>query len=362
VVDWLPPDFGAVGQYGMIFAREIAQSGRRVCLIGLTSATADTRCEIYPRGGLLCIKRIATLRYNKARYLRRLLWTFTTNLRLIWEVIRDPASSGADILFTGAPPFMLFFAFAAKLLRRGRLIYRITDFYPEVIIVALGWRPLTLCLLERFTWLMRRHVDVFEALGEDQRQVLITNGIAHERITLKRDVCPIPISGQELPSPHPPELAGRKVLLYSGNYGVAHEIDTVVEGLTLHHRNGSGRFALWLNASGTNVGVVEMRLRSAGIPVARTVPVPIEQFAGVLVAADAHLITLRVPFACFVLPSKVYGCISSRRPILFIGPRSSDVHLLCTQARLPTYEQIEPGDASAFSAALERLADANSPA
>jgi hypothetical protein len=257
---------------------------------------------------------------------------------------------------------MLFFAFAAKLLRRGRLIYRITDFYPEVIIAALGWRPLTLSLLERFTWLMRRHVDVFEALGEDQRQVLITNGIAPERITLKRDVCPISISGQELPSPHPPELTGRKVLLYSGNYGVAHEIDTVVEGLTLHHRNGSGRFALWLNATGTNVGVVEMRLRSAGIPVARTLPVPIGKLPGVLVAADAHLITLRAPFACFVLPSKVYGCISSQRPILFIGPRSSDVHLLCTQAALPTYEQIEPGDASAFSAALERLADANSPA
>jgi len=33
VVDWLPPDFGAVGQYGLIFARELAESGRRVYLL-----------------------------------------------------------------------------------------------------------------------------------------------------------------------------------------------------------------------------------------------------------------------------------------------------------------------------------------
>ena len=38
LADWLPPDFGAVGQYATLFAREIAESGsHHVCLIGLTS-------------------------------------------------------------------------------------------------------------------------------------------------------------------------------------------------------------------------------------------------------------------------------------------------------------------------------------
>jgi hypothetical protein len=27
VVDWLPPDFGAVGQYGIVFAQELARDG-----------------------------------------------------------------------------------------------------------------------------------------------------------------------------------------------------------------------------------------------------------------------------------------------------------------------------------------------
>jgi hypothetical protein len=37
VVDWLPPDLGAVGQYGAIFARDAVVVGHDVRLIGLTT-------------------------------------------------------------------------------------------------------------------------------------------------------------------------------------------------------------------------------------------------------------------------------------------------------------------------------------
>ena len=50
VVDWLPPDFGAVGQYGLIFARELAESGRRVYLLGLTTGTSAVEHQVYPGG------------------------------------------------------------------------------------------------------------------------------------------------------------------------------------------------------------------------------------------------------------------------------------------------------------------------
>jgi hypothetical protein len=355
VVDWLPPDFGAVGQYAVIFAREFAQSGRQVRLIGLTSGPAGASCEAFPEGGCLEIRRIAAAPYDKARYLTRLLWSVRTNLRLIWHVIRDPASRRADVLFTGAPPFMLFFAVLAKYLRGARLIYRITDFYPEVIIAALGKRPLPLALFERITWAWRRRIDTFEVLGEDQRRLLLDGGIAPERIILKRYGSPVQISGRERPATRPSSLARLRILLYSGNFGVAHEVDTVVEGLIRHHRDGSGRFGLWLNASGTGAEAVEQRLRAASFPLARSAPVALEQLPSLLAAADAHLITLRPGFSGIVVPSKVHGCIASRRPILFVGPKSSDVHLLCTQALDLAYEHVEPGDFDGFVMALERL-------
>jgi glycosyltransferase involved in cell wall biosynthesis len=354
VVDWLPPDFGAVGQYALIFGREIAKTGRMVSVIGLTSDGRKTRGENVDTG-VLEIKWVPAKRYNKSGLISRLVWSLRTNLKLIWEVVRDPRSQGAEILFTGSPPFMLFFAVFAKWLRRASLTYRITDFYPEVLIAALGKHPLPLVLFEKLTWWFRRRVDTFQVLGEDQRRLLVAGGIAHERITLKRDIPPIPITGKEMPAQRPSVLGSRKVLLYSGNFGVAHEIDTVVEGFIRHHDAG-GPFGLWLNASGSGLRSIVGRLHAARIPLAQTEPGPLDQLPAILAAADAHLITLRVGFSGLVLPSKIYACLSSGRPILFVGPKSSDVHLLCTEAKHPGYQQVDPGDVDGFARALARLA------
>jgi hypothetical protein len=355
VVDWLPPEFGAVGQYAMVFAREMAKAGRQVTLVGLTSGPSRAEVERFASGGILEIARVAISTYDKTKYASRLLWLLKANLHLMATVLRDGRSRGGEILFTGAPPFMLFFAVLAKYIRGAGLIYRITDFYPEVISAELGRKSLPLAIFERITWAMRRRVDLFQALGEDQRKLLIAGGISPKRIILKRDISPIPITGRERPMSPPPVLSGHPILLYSGNYSVAHEVETVVEGLIRHHRSGKGRFGLWLSASGKNVAVVEQRLRCASVPVAWSQPVPLEDLPSLLAAADVHLITLRNQFSGYVLPSKVYACIASRRPILFVGPETSDVHLLCSQARSASYERVEPGDVDGFAAAIERL-------
>ena len=311
VVDWLPPEFGAVGQYGLVFAREMASAGRHVALIGLTSGRSRSEVERFGSGGVLEITRIAISTYDKAKYASRLLWLLRANFHLIARVVRDRRSRGGEILFTGAPAFMLFFAIVAKYIRGARLIYRITDFYPEIIVAELGRKPLPLAIFEYVTWAMRRRVDLFQALGEDQRKLLIAGGISSDRIVLKRDSSPVPMTGSERPVSPPPALSGHSILLYSGNYSVAHEVDTVIEGLIRHHHNGRGRFGLWLSASGKNIASIEQRLHRANIPVTCTQPVPLEDLPSLLAAADVHLITLRNQFSGIVLPSKVYACIAS---------------------------------------------------
>src|SRR3974377_519353 len=115
IVDWLPPDFGAGGQYGMLFAREIADNEKRkVFLIGLTSGRSRAETEVFAGGGVLETRRINVAAYEKGRILKRLWWTIRANFRLIREVFHNPASRRAEVLFTGAPPFMLFFAVPLK--------------------------------------------------------------------------------------------------------------------------------------------------------------------------------------------------------------------------------------------------------
>ena len=256
VVDWLPPDFGAVGQYALMHAQQKAAEGRQVHLIGLTHCKPSSEIARFTNCGLLTIQRLKAKSYEKTRLFQRLIWTFSTNIRLLWAVFRQSNSRGAEILFTGAPPFMLYFAITLKYLRSARLTYRITDFYPEAIIAHWGRRSPLLALVERFTWFLRKKVDLFEVLGEDQRALLLRGGIPQERIAIKRDTAPITVTGREMPAPRPSVLRERKVLLYSGNYGVAHEVDTVAQGLARHHQVGTGQFGLWLNATGQNADIL----------------------------------------------------------------------------------------------------------
>jgi len=351
ICDWLPPDFGAVGQYSLGFARGYARHGFDVILIGLSSNVERKTIENDGVGRLKIVRLPASL-YDKARWPQRLAWTLRTNLKLVHAVDLE-AGSAEKIIFTGAPPFLLYFLVLGNLLWRRRLVYRITDFHPECLMASLVQVPAALRLFHRLTCVMRRWVDEFQVLGYDQMRRLEEIGIPAERITLKRDPVPVAVTGNECPLALPAELAGYRLLLYSGNWGVAHDVDTLVEGYVRHHREGTGRVGLWLNAVGSGADRVEAELRAARVPVVRSRPVPLELLPRLLVTADVHLITLKDAFVGYVMPSKVYGCIASRRPTIFIGSAMSDVHLLCAQANHGAgYQRVSVGDAVGMMAAL----------
>lgn len=352
--DWLPPDFGAVGQYSLLFARERAARGDDVVLAGLSS-TADSVEEERTGEGRLRIVRYRAPTYDRADFRTRALWTARTDLGLVWR-LRKELRAADEILFTGSPPFLIQLLVPLNLLLRKRLTYRITDFHPECLMAEMGRVPVMLRLFHRWTVALRRRVDRFEVLGEDQRRRLLEIGIDPGRIALKRDPSPVEIPPGTPPLDRPAELAGYSILLYSGNFGVAHDHETFVEGYRRHHREGSGRVALWLNATGAKADQVEEILRREGLPVHRGRPVPLEQLSRLLVTPDAHLITLRDGFVGYVLPSKVYGCVQSGHGVLYVGSPASDVHLLCAEEIPPErYWRVDTGDPAGVFHALEAI-------
>src|SRR4029077_16543253 len=102
---WLPPDFGAVGQYSLLFARERAAAGEDVVLAGLSSQAGATTEEAVRAGRLRVVRRRAPT-YDRTDLRARALWTARTNLGLLWGGRR--ALAAADpILIAGTPPFLL---------------------------------------------------------------------------------------------------------------------------------------------------------------------------------------------------------------------------------------------------------------
>ena len=193
ICDWLPPDFGAVGQYAMLFAREWAKEGWAVTLVGLTSGEPREEAAEPVGEGALKVIRVHRPTYERQRLTERLVWTIVSNLLLIKAAFGSIRRADA-VLFTGSPPLMLHFIAPLNLLIRTKLIYRITDFHPECLIAERGQAGFLLNALLRLTQFWRRRVDMFEVLGLDQARRLADGGIPEERICLKRDPSPVVFS------------------------------------------------------------------------------------------------------------------------------------------------------------------------
>jgi hypothetical protein len=362
ICDWLPPDFGAVGQYAMLFARQWAREGWHVTLVGLTSGNSCAGSAEPVGEGSLEVLRIHRHGYQKANFVSRLFWTVMSNVMLLgaaWRAIR-PADA---VLFTGSPPLMLHFIAPLNVVLRKQLIYRITDFHPECLIAERGSSNIILRLLLRLTQFWRRRIDRFEVLGLDQARRLAEGGIPQDRICLKRDPSPVEFEPGLAPLPLPDELRGAAgVILYSGNWGVAHEEQTFIEGYSQYVRQSPRGLRFWLNATGTKAIRVAHELRSRGVSFHQSHLVPLADVPRLLLAADVHLITLRDAFVGYVLPSKVHACLQSGKRILFVGSAASDVHLLSSEA-LPAerYFRIDVGDVNGLVDALHALERAVKP-
>ena len=355
IADWLPPDFGAVGQYMQMRARSFAQRGHSVTLVGLSSTASSAVHEQRGYGRLTEI-RLQTSPVPRGSLFVRLLWTVKANLRLVWAAF-GPLRAADGILFTGSPPFLVHLLVPFRFLWRGRLVYRITDFHPECLMAARARPSRALSALQVLTNFWRRRVDRFEVLGEDQmRRLRDDAGIPAQRIALVRDGSPVAFTEQDPEVPRPAELGDACVLLYSGNYGIAHEVETFVEGYRLHHQRGTGRVRLWLSATGSGAEEVVDRLSRLALPFHRSRPVPLECLSGLLKAPDAHLVVLKDAFVGFVMPSKIYACMASGKPLVFVGSANSDIDLLARAANAP-YWQVSCGDTDGVALALEALAD-----
>lgn len=350
VCDWLPPAFGAVGQYEMARAENFARSGRSVLLIGLGETSSEETRTIGP--GKLTVQRLAASPPDKASFAKRVVWALRQNIALMAAVARGARQGSSEIRVTGSPPFLSYQVLIWRMLNpRHQISYRVTDFYPETAFAA--GRANALKPVTPFVHALRRSADRIEALSECQRRRLIESGVPNDRIAVVRDASPVAF-GTELTPALRPFRPDEVALLYSGNLGVAHDWRTFAEAYRRHVHEGANRVRLWLNAGGVNAPALHSYCEHHDLPVHASAPVPLDALASVLIAADAHLILLGDPFWGYVFPSKSYACLDSGRPCLFVGPAESDVHALLGGDN--RHDSIRQGDVEGALKALDRLA------
>ena len=122
------------------------------------------------------------------------------------------------------------------------------------------------------------------------------------------------------PQPRPGDM-GELVLLYSGNLGLAPDIDTLC-GAMLALRHEPFRFLFV--GGGNKRKIVSGFAQEHGIDRVEMRPyVSRDRLSEGLAAGDIGVVTQDDVCLGTVVPSKVYGIMAAGRPLLFIGPGSA---------------------------------------
>ena len=308
------PDSSATSQQLTDLATGLAERGHDVSVLCGEGGYAAASASAVPPVRIYRVKAMPFVRGRLGRMLSYLSFYATAFVRGLTVARPDVVVS------LTTPPLISLLGTSIKALRGSRHFIWEQDIYPDVAIdlhyIQAG------SFADRITGLFadfsRRHADGIIALGECMKQRLIRRGIPAERILIAENWASASAI-EPMPRPGNPE---ELVLLYSGNLGLAHDVDTLTGAMKNLREDPRFRF-LFVGGGGRrkelsdfcaneNIGSVEFRPY-----------VSRDRLSEGLAAGDIGLVTQHDVCCGSVVPSKVYGILAAGRPILFIGPQSA---------------------------------------
>jgi len=266
--------------------------------------------------------------------------------------------------FLTQPPF---FAVIGRLLRRvrgERYVCICMDLYPDVLvanglIAKNGVIDRGLSALSKF---ILTGADAVVSIGRDMSRHLELIGVDPERI----HYVPNWSSGDNIMPITPEHNSLRRelgfedkdfIVLYSGNLGVSHYFDDILE-VALRERD-RGQLKFVFVGGGPRIAEVEHFREKHALANVHLIPYqPVSRLAESLSMGDIHFISLRTGFGGLVVPSKVFGAMAVGRPIVFQGDEQDEVSTMLEQHQIGSH--VSQGDSQALQAlVLEYMTNAD---
>ena len=341
------PDSSATSQQLTDLVVGLAARGEEIeVLCGDSGGYAAAAGVTAPNAKVYRVKAAPFTRGNLGRVFSYLSFYASAFLRGL--MVRRP-----DVVVSmTTPPLISLLGTCIQILRGSRHYIWEQDVYPDIAVDLKHIRAGS--LLHRVTGSLvdfsRRRATGVIVLGECMRDRLVSRGVRAEKIFVAEhwansaSITPMPRPG------NPDEL----VVLYSGNLGLAHDLDTILATLLGLRDDPRFRF-LFVGTGGRRKELTEFIETNKIHSVEMRPFVSRDKLSEGLAAGDIGLVTQQESACGSVVPSKVYGILAAGRPLLFIGPASA------TPARIIRRHgcgwHFECGDAEGVQRMLEQLAD-----
>ncbi|MBI3878478.1 MAG: glycosyltransferase family 4 protein, partial [Verrucomicrobia bacterium] len=307
-----PPAPGATGELLQQLAATLAASGWRVTVVAARPAGVTARGET--RDGVR-FEWVGGLPFTRASHARRALSYLSLYPALLGRLWRVPRH-GTVVMLTD-PPLQFVLGLLVRPFKRCRLVHWAQDVYPEVAeeLGVIRQGGVLAGLLRGVANFALRRFDRVIAVGACMKQRLVARGLAAEKITVipnwadPREVRPVARGANAFLQEQ--GMTERFVVMYSGNFGLAHQFEPILDAAELLAA-GAPRVAFLLVGDGPRAAWIQGEVARRNLENVRVLPpTPRARLAESLGAADVHLVSMRAELCGLVVPSKVYGVLAA---------------------------------------------------
>ena len=355
------PDVVATAQHGHDLAKYLVQNGHEVSVVSSRVLYGDRKVSLSRREIVdgIQINRVGRAFFGKASNKLRLLDYIYFLIRATIRAVTLPRHD-VVICFT-TPPFVVLIGRIVRFFKRSKFIYWVMDLYPDVL-VACGVAKedkLAIRLLDRLNTSSIRKSDATVVLGRCMLQRIQSKCVPTQNLK----VIGVWSDQEEVKSverdanPYRTEwgVGDRMLVMYSGNFGIGHDVETFLEAAKALKDDDRIRFAFV--GGGKRRGRVEDFVREEGLEETCILAPyqPRERLDELLSAADAHLVTLRTGAEGVMVPSKYFGILASGRPALYIGQPTSEIARITQEENCGT--AVLEGDIDGLVRAIQAYAE-----
>ncbi len=352
------PDDVISGQLFSGLAEDLAHRGWEVeALPSNRSCHADTTIRpCVERWNDVTIKRIWRPRLKQASSKGRILnalWMIAA-----WSTIAFRSKKTLpDVLFIGTDPVLsILVAGVVKTLRpQVKVVHWAYDLYPEAAVAdnLLRRESKFVKLIQKMLGYAYRCCDLVADLGQCMRDLLEHYGHRCPKLTLPPWALVEPSQIEQANPQLRQKLFGdaRLTLMYSGNFGRAHEY---VEFLELARKLRNTGIVLGFSVRGNRVDELKAAITPEDTNI-RFLPFASEaELSQHLACGDIHLVSLRQNWTGIVVPSKFFGCLASGRPVIFAGEKQASISRWIAEHQVGWH--LEMSNVDAVAEELKQLA------
>ncbi len=329
------PDFAATAQQLTDVAQHLAASGHEVHVLCSRGRYLEGRgkAPARERHQGVVIHRVPATSFGKGTRMGRLFDYLSFHL---WTAVFLPLLPRADVTVSlTTPPWIGCWATCWGRIRRQPQIAYVMDLYPEVLFAARVLSPDSFVgrLLSRINRFVLRSAECCVVLGPRQGQRVLSLGVEPHKIVTIPGWCSFDLPAETPASPHARESSSRRdndsetrpfVVMYSGNAGVAHRFDEVLEAARRLQDAGENVIFRFVGRGSRTRDLMKTVQEELLRNVRFENYVATESLAESLASADVHLVTLREQFDGVLLPVKIHGAWGAARPVIAVVPDPSD--------------------------------------